>query len=155
MNADWNPKISGLMHVHKEGFISATKIGMELVTCKEGSSEQDRCQITELIAIEVAISEWEEAITWIARGWDGIDEYDHDVFYRYYLDTLLDSYTQRHALPPHIMIRLNVADENFKAVTHPSNRCVWRNDEFQNPEKYWYFYRWQPDCPYLRAIVND
>ncbi len=155
VNEDRDPEMLDKMPFRNEGLIRASKIEMDLANSSEEISEQDHYQIVEFIALEVAISEWEEAITWIAKGWDGIDEYDHDVYFRYQIDKLVAHYTQHHVLPAHIMDRLHAADESFKTLTYPSNRCVWRNDEFQNPEKYWYFYRWQPDCPYLRAIVND
>ena len=113
--------------------------------------------------IEESISQWEEAITWIARGWDCHAEYTHDLWARHMLNKDLEEYLQQHCLPDHVCARLAAADDRFRAVTQPSRLSVWDctakfcylDDEHIalgpldscHPVKNWYFYRWQPDCP--------
>ncbi|MFA4916491.1 MAG: hypothetical protein WC560_07455 [Syntrophales bacterium] len=46
--------------------------------------------------IEQDVSDWEEAIHWIARGWDCIEEYTYDLSSREELDSLLIDIEKSH-----------------------------------------------------------
>lgn len=42
--------------------------------------------------LEQAIRQWESAVEWIARGWDSIEDYTHDLQYREDLEEALSCY---------------------------------------------------------------
>jgi hypothetical protein len=113
--------------------------------------------------IEEAISAWEEAVEWIVKGWDCIEEYTHDASYREDLEILVTSFERDNALPHELTSRIRAADAKFKKATIESKLCVWHcGPQFAacpngsvdlcfkeySPIFQWYFFRWQPDCPY-------
>jgi len=99
--------------------------------------------------VEDAISDWEEALRWIAKGWDCHEEYDHDVYSRELLDTTLTEYGKK-PLPPELTQRIAQADQFFREITEESDSCVAdiRNSKglYLDRERYWYYYRWQRDA---------
>ncbi|WP_295622935.1 hypothetical protein [uncultured Lamprocystis sp.] len=114
--------------------------------------------------VSSALSAWEEAVKWIADGWDCCEEYHYDLTFRETLQKAADTYTARNKLPSEIIERIANADREFRDVTVASALSVWdvgphfRYCEDTHIEliplsnydrgNYWYYYRWQPDCPY-------
>jgi len=92
--------------------------------------------------IEDAVADWEEAVRWIVKGWDCIEEYTHDLFARETLDKDLADYGDRE-LPDELRQRIVRADQTFRELTDESNRCVWGDASKYDPTRYWYYYRWQ------------
>lgn len=109
--------------------------------------------------IDNAVSRWEEAVQCITHGWDCIEEYCNDLIPRKKLAELVEACGKLHTHPGNVTARLEAADRNFIAVTEHSDLCVWHTGcQFQyhkdhielcyegyDQEKYWYYYRWQPD----------
>lgn len=109
------------------------------------------------------LDEWRETVEWIASGWDCIDEYTFDLAVREELDIGLARYSAQAPLPEEMVRKLDVIDEKFRASTVPSNLCVLHcgpqyraypngavelTFEPYDRDRYWYYYRWQPDSPY-------
>jgi hypothetical protein len=67
--------------------------------------------------IEEAIRAWEEAVEWIERGWDCIEEYTHEVSFREDFDELEFLYERDNALPYELTSRIRAADAKFKKAT--------------------------------------
>jgi len=113
--------------------------------------------------LEQAIQQWESAVERIAKGWDNIEEYTHDLQYREDLEEALSCYSSREIVPEPLLRRIATADDSFREATVASRLCVWHcGPQFRHypnghvelllepydQETYWYYYRWQPDCPY-------
>lgn len=114
--------------------------------------------------MEAAIADWEEAVSWIEKGWDCIEEYQFDVGCREALDDLVERFDGEPALADELLLRLQQADERFRAVTKEARISIldcgpkfqYIDEEYirflplneYDPQRHWYFYRWQPDCPY-------
>jgi hypothetical protein len=93
-----------------------------------------------------------------------IEEYTNDLSYRESLQDLLDEFSSENTLPKEIEEEVAKIDSEFISVTEKSDLCVWdcgpkfsyfneNNIELlpiseYDKGKYWYYYRWQPDCPY-------
>lgn len=113
--------------------------------------------------LKKAISDWDSIIQWIARGWDSIEEYTNDLTYRETVDEIIAEYEKTSELPESLVKMLADADNRFCEVTVESMLCVWHGgpafryypdgdvelyfNEY-DPKQYWYYFRWQPDCPY-------
>lgn len=118
---------------------------------------------TDMERIESALSEWEEAVRWIADGWDCFEEYEHDVSFRQSLQELIDVYTKTNELPAELKERIENVDKKFREATVESALSIQDLDPKYHyfsdgrieliplpeydPKTYWYYYRWQPDCP--------
>ncbi len=113
--------------------------------------------------LEEAIKQWEESIKWIAMGWDCIEEYTHDLSFREGLDETILELPLNNTIPDLLLLRITAADNLFREVTVASRLCVWHCDpqyryysddqieltfKHYDEKTYWYYYRWQPDCPY-------
>lgn len=114
-------------------------------------------------ALRDSLLSWEESVRWIAGGWDCIDEYTHDVLYRQELEEDMKEHARRLGRPPAAFLRrLASVDRLFRRVTHDSRLCCLQTGplyayfdghvalryEHYPKRKYWFFCRWQPDCPY-------
>jgi len=118
----------------------------------------------DIAEIEHAISEWDDAVGWTEKGWDCIEDYQLDVGCRKALDELVERFGGETALPEALRLRLRQADDRFRAATKEARISIFDcGPKFQyldeehirllplnefDPERHWYFYRWQPDCPY-------
>lgn len=106
---------------------------------------------------------WEEAVRWIAQGWNCIDEYTNDVWGRLSLEYVMKRHARRHGRPPAVFLRrLASIDRLFRRVTHDSRLCCLQTGplyaycegsvtlryEHYPKCKFWFFYRWQPDTDY-------
>ncbi|WP_369602665.1 hypothetical protein AAIA72_06860 [Hahella sp. SMD15-11] len=114
--------------------------------------------------IQEAIADWEEAVSWIEKGWDCIEEYQSDVGCREVVDDLIERFGGESTLADELLLRLKRADERFRAATKEARISIFDcGPKFQyvdeehiyllplneyDPRRHWYFYRWQPDCPY-------
>ena len=94
-----------------------------------------------LCDLMLAVAGWEEAVDWIAKGFDCIEEYTNDLYARERLDNDLSNCEER--IPDDLVVRIMTADERFKSVTYASNKCVWGDKDLYDPVTYWYYYRWQ------------
>lgn len=117
----------------------------------------------DLAQLEREIEHWKDTINWIAKGWDCIEEYTNDLCYRDELQDVLDEFEQNALpIPDTLRSRLAEADRRFISCTEDSDLCVWHAGplfraygehaelivETYDKTRQWYFYRWQPDCPY-------
>jgi hypothetical protein len=113
--------------------------------------------------LEHAILGWEESVKRIRKGWDCFEEYTHDLSYRKDIDDTLTRYSLYDSVPETLLRRIAAADGSFLKATVASRLCVWHCEPgFQyypdgqvelsfasyDQETYWYYYHWQPDCPY-------
>ncbi len=113
--------------------------------------------------LEHSIQQWEESVERIAKGWDCIEEYTHNLFAREVLDERLLHFSSKNSPIEPLLRRIAIADDSFRNVTVASRLCVWHCDpQFRyypdgkvellfksyDQKTYWYYYRWQPDCPY-------
>jgi hypothetical protein len=94
--------------------------------------------------LEWEIDRWEEAIEWIAKGWDCSDEYTMGVSNREELQFVLDEFEQNGwIIPEFLQNRLAEADKKFINCTEDSELCVWgRDDKQYNKVRHWYYFRW-------------
>jgi hypothetical protein len=106
---------------------------------------------------------WEEAVRWIAQGWDCIEEYTNDVWARLNLEFAMKEHAGRHGPQPLAFLRrLASIDRLFRRVTHDSRLCCLQTGplyaycnghmalryKHYPKRKFWFFYRWQPDTDY-------
>lgn len=117
------------------------------------------------VELDEALLRWEDALDWIEDGWDCLEEYQIDVGWRKVVDNRIEQLGGPSALADDLRQRLNQADKRFRAATKPARLSIFDcGPKFQvvdeehitwlplnefDPERYWYFYRWQPDCPCL------
>jgi hypothetical protein len=120
--------------------------------------------MADLDKLKTAVKEWKETVEWIARGWDCIEEYEHDLTFREGLQEVLDEFVLENAPPKEIIDEIKTIDDQFISVTEASNLSVWDcGPKFRYYDEdhieilpineydrytYWYYYRWQPNCPY-------
>jgi hypothetical protein len=109
--------------------------------------------------IEHAIADWEEAVSWIERGWDSEDEYINDIAARHVVFQLLERCSNN--LPSSLQERLDTADGLFRAATVDdwSFSGSAELDRVQN----WYFFRrpevvslrnaWESDSEFRQLIM--
>ena len=106
------------------------------------------CPLGTLEAVLQAVSEWEEAVGWIARGWDCLDEYTHDLYFREMLDDAIAEYPE--SLPSEVVERVATADQRFRDVSFEIEKSVWSSGYAVDPQRYnpvqhWYYFRWLYD----------
>lgn len=104
--------------------------------------------------LEKRIAAWEEAVTWIAKGWDEIDEYSNDVAARHALAEQLDR-EDPDSLPPGLKQRIDDADARFRAVTVEFPFCVTTVRADICRERHWYFFRVPLDSGMMEAYADD
>lgn len=115
--------------------------------------------------LETAVSKWQLTVNWLEKGWkDFFEDYLNDVSYREDLQKSLEKAESEGLLNQEIIDRVAEIDQQFKNATEASKLCIWdaepkfiylnkeqitifKIDEY-DPDKYWYYYRWQPDCPW-------
>jgi hypothetical protein len=104
--------------------------------------------------VERAIARWEEAVLWISKGWDCIEEYANDLCARETIDEMI-VLPNAEKLPSLLLSRIEKADQKFRDSTVESLLCVWHitpqfgvaRDQVNlsfftyNRERYWYYYR--------------
>lgn len=111
-----------------------------------------------------ALSHWKKIIDRLSLGWDCLAEYQHNLSHREDIQELLDSICLESTITKEIQDEIDNLDYKFKRITEYSDLCVWdcgpkfiycgeNNIELlplsdYDKVKYWYYYRWQPDCPY-------
>lgn len=95
--------------------------------------------------VELAVAAWEDAIKWISKGWDCIEEYTNDLSAREVLDKTIANCSE--TLTPDIEARIAAADKRFCDITHETESLVWgsRYDHQFNRIQHWYYYRWLND----------
>lgn len=89
--------------------------------------------------IETAIANWEEALSWIEKGWDGEDEYASDVATRHTVFKLLE--ISNESLPAALQARLDLADACYRAATvddWPFAFCRHISEPDQHQLWYWF-----------------
>lgn len=114
-------------------------------------------------ALRDSLLSWEESVRWIAGGWDCIEEYTHDVWFRLALEGDIEEHARRHGRPPAAFLRrLASIDRLFRRVTHDSRLCCLQTGplyaycggqvalryKHYPKRKFWFLYRWQPDTDY-------
>lgn len=118
--------------------------------------------MTELEHLIQAVADWKESVSWIVGGFDCIDEYQNDLGSRQNLQERLDEVAALGEVPRAILDEIEQIDQEFKSATEPSALSVWdcrpafryfsaNHVEIVPPgqwdrDKFWYYYRWQPDC---------
>ena len=94
---------------------------------------------------------WEEAVRQIARGWDCLDEYTHDVWARLLLAEDLDECRALGIeLPPSYLRRLDSVDRAFKRITYDSGRCCLMEGEYGRDQSARFFHRQEAEYPKRR-----
>lgn len=101
-----------------------------------------------LESVVQAIANWEEAVEWIAKGWDCIEEYTHDLFAREMLDDAIAAYSE--LLPADLIARIQAVDQRLRDVTIETKDSVWSSGFAVGPNEYnqlqhWYYFRWPHD----------
>jgi hypothetical protein len=81
--------------------------------------------MSDLEELKEAMAHWNEAVKWIAKGWDCIEEYTHDLSSREDLQDLLDKFLSGDTLPQDIAEEIAQIDNEFISVTEKSDLCVW------------------------------
>jgi hypothetical protein len=104
--------------------------------------------------IEKAIASWEEAVSWIEKGWDGEDEYASDVATRHIVFKLLD--ISNESLPAVLQARLDAADARYRAATvddwsFASCSHISEPDQHQH----WYWFRRPAEASLKKAWASD
>jgi hypothetical protein len=92
--------------------------------------------------VEKAVVEWEDAIEWISKGWDCVEEYTNDLCARESLDDTIANCSE--VLTPEIESRIAATDQRLRSLTHESEDSVWGasyNNHYDRI-RYWYYYRW-------------
>lgn len=104
--------------------------------------------------IEKAILNWEEAVSWIEKGWDGEDEYARDVSARHIVFKLLEISNER--LPVALQARLDAADVRYRAATiddWPFASCSHISELDQH--QHWYWFRRPAEASLKKAWESD
>lgn len=104
--------------------------------------------------IEKAIASWEEAVSWIEKGWDGEDEYVSDVSARHTVFKLLE--ISADSLPSALQTRLDAADARFRVATvddWPFASCSHIGELDQ--QKHWYWFRRPAEASLKKAWESD
>lgn len=110
--------------------------------------------VNKLSEIETAIASWEEAVSWIEKGWDGEDEYVSDVATRHTVFKLLE--LSNESLPAALQARLDAADARYRAVTvddWPFSSC-WHTNELDQ-QQHWYWFRRPVEASMKKAWESD
>lgn len=111
--------------------------------------------------LKAALASWDDAVGWIERGWDCIDEYLLDVSVRVSLQRAMGALAAgRGRLQPEWVAQMHAADRRFLAATVGSALCVWHSGQpyqhvggytcfphlqWYDADIFWYLYRWPPD----------
>lgn len=119
--------------------------------------------MTDIEELRQAISGWQQATEVITAGWDCIEEYTHALSFRETIQDMLDTFSGENSIPDELLDQLAGIDRAFMDVTQKSDLCVWdAGPKFRyydekniqiipinqyDRERYWYYYRWQRDCP--------
>lgn len=104
--------------------------------------------------IEKAIANWEEAVSWIEKGWDCEDEYICDVTARHAVFLLLENNSGN--LPAELQLRLDAADARYRAATvddWPFTSCKHISDLDQ--QQHWYWFRRPEEASMRKAWESD
>lgn len=104
--------------------------------------------------IEKAIANWEEAVSWIEKGWDGEDEYVSDVATRQTVFKLL--VLSNESLPAALQARLDAADARFRVATvddWPFASCSYFSELDQH--QHWYCFRRPVEASMKKAWESD
>lgn len=160
----WNP-LNRIQVMRLRRSWPAAPIGIPFPDAAEGEVPEMRGMLLD----------WEQAVRWIARGWDCIDEYTHELWTRLLLEEAFDlCRSQGVALPASYLRRLAAVDRAFTHVTRDSERCclmmghvriehgadLYRRQESEYPRrKFWFLYRWQPGAAWCApasevAVMN-
>ncbi len=107
-----------------------------------------------LACLEACVSNWEQAVSSIARGWECYEAYALDVFEREELQGVLNGFAL-HGLttPESLQMRIDGTDRHFLAITEPGH-CVRSDRQIYDPEMFWFCYRW-PRQGYREGEFND
>lgn len=106
------------------------------------------------IEIETAIANWEEAVSWIEKGWDGEDEYVSDVATRHTVFKLLA--ISNESLPTALQTRLDALDARYRAATvddWPFASC--RHFSELDQQQHWYWFRRPVEASMKKAWESD
>jgi hypothetical protein len=106
------------------------------------------------VRIEKSIACWEEAVSWIEKGWDGEDEYVSDVSTRHTVFKLLE--VSNESLPAALQVRLDAADARYRAATvddWPFASC--RHFSELDQQQHWYWFRRPEEASMRKAWEND
>lgn len=101
-----------------------------------------------------AIANWEEAVSWIEKGWDGEDEYVSDVATRHTVFKLL--VLSNESLPAALQARLDAADARYLAATvddWPFASCSHISELDQH--QHWYWFRRPAEASLKKAWESD
>lgn len=104
--------------------------------------------------LEGAIASWEEAVSWIEKGWDGEDEYARDVSARDTVFKLLE--VSNESLPAALQVRLDAADVRFRVATvddWPFASCSHIGELDQ--QQHWYWFRRPVEASMKKAWESD
>lgn len=110
--------------------------------------------VNKLSEIETAIASWEEAVSWIEKGWDGEDEYVSDVATRHTVFKLLE--ISNESLPAALQVRLDAADARYRAATvddWPFASCSHIGELDQ--QHHWYWFRRPVEASMKKAWESD
>lgn len=104
--------------------------------------------------IETAIANWEEAVSWIEKGWDGEDEYASDVSARHTVFNLLE--VSNESLPAVLQARLDAADARYRVATVDD----WPFASFSHigeldQQQHWYWFRRPVEASMKKAWESD
>lgn len=104
--------------------------------------------------VEIAIANWDEAVSWIEKGWDSEDEYVNDVTARHTVFKLLKIRTE--SLPAALQARFDAADARYRAATvddWPFASCCHISELDQ--QQHWYWFRRPAEASLKKAWESD
>lgn len=97
-------------------------------------------KINRPVEIEKAIAKWEEAVSWIEKGWDCEDEYINDVSIRHTVFKLLEIMSD--SLPVALQARLDAADARYCAAMVDDWPFSLNTNASQLDQcRHWYWFR--------------
>lgn len=104
----------------------------------------------QLTEIEKAIARWEEAVSWIEKGWDCEDEYINDVAARHAIFQLLE--IDDASLSAELQVRLEAADARYCAATVDDRPfSININASELDQERHWYWFRMPEEVSMQKA----
>lgn len=109
---------------------------------KAVDKEAEPCNLeATLETLAAEIEAWEAVVSYYSKTYDNDDDYDYDIFTRYWLHGILNGLNAAKIdVPEALMTKLSRADEQFMHITCPS-QFVGRGYNICDETAFWYYYR--------------
>lgn len=92
--------------------------------------------------LEAEVTGWERSVRFFEAGFDCMEEYTHDLFFRECLHSALNGFARLgRAVPDALQERIAAADKRFVELTREVEHDVWGGSCDCDNEVYWYYYR--------------